>query len=181
MKYHYLLLIFTTLPNCAFGTDNLIDLNQTEEARNWFITNDSVMGGISSSKVQIKDRVLLFTGMLSLENNGGFASIYRPIEVGTIDSNQKIILNVLGDGRRYQFRLRTDIAGPIAYTATFQTTLQQWTRVELEKHDFKAVFRGRTVIDAPKLDFKNANRIGFMLADKRSGNFRLAIDNIERY
>ena len=43
--------------------------------KNWNIVNDDVMGGISRSSLSMNDENnLIFSGYLSLENNGGFAS-----------------------------------------------------------------------------------------------------------
>lgn len=179
MKLFCCLLVLSAIANFAYGRDHLIDFSQKGEDRNWIITNDSVMGGVSQSKIEIFDSTLEFSGSLRLENNGGFVSTYRPINDGTIKSNQTIALKVLGDGRRYQFRLRTNNAGPVAYSATFQTEKDRWLLIELNSRDFKAVFRGRRVIDAPNLDYANANRVGFMLADKQPGAFRLTIDSIK--
>lgn len=177
MKTIFCLLLWSSISTLVYGKVPLFDFHQQGEAGNWFITNDSVMGGVSNSTIQIIDNKLVFSGNLSLENNGGFASTYRPIKTGAIKSNQTITLKVLGDGRTYQFRLRTNNAGPVAYSATFQTKKDRWISLKLNTGDFKAVFRGRRVIDAPELDYANANRMGFMLADKQPGDFLLTIDD----
>ena len=54
----------------------------------WQIVNDSVMGGLSTSQAYEKDNSLIFTGNVSLENNGGFASIRTTIN--TNKENAKI-------------------------------------------------------------------------------------------
>jgi len=42
----------------------------------WQAVNDGVMGGVSDGRFRITDRQTLeFYGTLSLENNGGFASV----------------------------------------------------------------------------------------------------------
>ena len=42
----------------------------------WGVVNDSVMGGISTSRFQqTDDGTLIFAGQLSMENNGGFVSL----------------------------------------------------------------------------------------------------------
>ncbi len=46
----------------------------------WRIVNDGVMGGLSSSKATIKDDKIIFSGNVSLENNGGFASLRSPVK-----------------------------------------------------------------------------------------------------
>ena len=55
----------------------IIDFQQSQELDNWMIVNDMVMGGRSNIRVDIKDNRLKFSGVLSLENNGGFASVRR--------------------------------------------------------------------------------------------------------
>ena len=45
-------------------------------ASGWQVVNDGVMGGVSEGTFEITDRnTLAFVGTLSLENNGGFASV----------------------------------------------------------------------------------------------------------
>ena len=45
---------------------------------NWGIVNDGVMGGISQSNIYLnEENNIIFAGNVSLENNGGFASIRR--------------------------------------------------------------------------------------------------------
>jgi len=54
----------------------LIDFNNTDEKENWQIINDDVMGGVSQSEIIFNDTgTATFQGKISLENNGGFASI----------------------------------------------------------------------------------------------------------
>lgn len=46
----------------------------------WRIVNDGVMGGLSSSRVSVNDDKIIFSGNVSLENNGGFASLRSPLK-----------------------------------------------------------------------------------------------------
>jgi monofunctional biosynthetic peptidoglycan transglycosylase len=47
-----------------------------EAAAAWQAVNDGVMGGVSEGRFKITERqTLQFYGTLSLENNGGFASV----------------------------------------------------------------------------------------------------------
>ena len=41
----------------------------------WRAVNDGVMGGLSEGDLELRDGVLNFSGVLSLENNGGFSSL----------------------------------------------------------------------------------------------------------
>jgi hypothetical protein len=51
-----------------------LDLN----SKPWRAINDGVMGGVSLGEIVAIDNGLRFQGTLSLENNGGFASVRRP-------------------------------------------------------------------------------------------------------
>ena len=47
----------------------------------WRIVNDGVMGGLSSSKAIVNDdNKIIFSGNVSLENNGGFASLRSAVK-----------------------------------------------------------------------------------------------------
>jgi len=54
----------------------LLDFTLPESPRLWQAVNDGVMGGVSQGRFRITDaRTMEFSGNLSLENNGGFASV----------------------------------------------------------------------------------------------------------
>ena len=46
----------------------------------WQSINDGVMGGVSSGTMTVSPNGLVLEGELSLENNGGFASVRRNID-----------------------------------------------------------------------------------------------------
>ena len=158
-----------------------VDFYNPQELRYWNKVNDSVMGGLSESNLRVIDNIAYFAGELSLKNNGGFASVRRfgPLE---FQSNQSPIrLQVMGDGRTYQFRLRTNRGfDGMAYGATFATQADEWQTIDFSEGDFIAQFRGRRIIDAPNLVFSQVKQIGFMLADKQPGKFVLAIKSISQ-
>jgi len=148
------------------------------EAEPWRIVNDGVMGGRSQSAVTETDDGLRFAGELSLENNGGFASTRRPI-AGGFPGAGAIRLRVRGDGRRYQLRLRQDRAWDgVAWRHEFDTT-GEWQTLTLAFDDFEPVFRGRDVRGAGPVIADDIRQLGFMLADKQAGPFRLDIAAIE--
>jgi NADH dehydrogenase [ubiquinone] 1 alpha subcomplex assembly factor 1 len=156
-----------------------VDFSSSEELNYWFRVNDSVMGGLSQSNLRVVDEVAYFEGVLSLKNNGGFASVRRVGPVSLTSGNSPISIDVSGDGRSYQLRLRTDKGfGGVAYVATFSSTSDSWRTVTFKEDDFTAQFRGRLVSNAPALSFSEVTQIGFMVADKQPGLFKLAIKNI---
>jgi NADH dehydrogenase [ubiquinone] 1 alpha subcomplex assembly factor 1 len=150
-----------------------------ETADKWSIINDSVMGGISTSSIINDGDIATFSGDLSLERNGGFASTRASLSSPLPPEVQQIKIRVKGDGREYQLRLRTDDKrDSIAYTRPFKTEKNQWLALSFHAKDFVAVFRGRTV-SAPNLRLDNIKQVGFLLADKQPGEFSLSFKALE--
>ena len=144
----------------------------------WQAINDGVMGGVSAGRMVAAEQGLRFEGVLSLENNGGFASVRRSID-HDLPGAGAVRLQVRGDGRTYQFRLRQDDRWDgIAWRAEFTTTGERQT-VELPFAQFVPVFRGRRVPDAGPVVPGRIRQIGFMLADRTAGPFALDILAIE--
>lgn len=138
----------------------------------WIVVNDGVMGGVSSGRLVREGETLVFSGELSLENNGGFASVRRAVDEAPTGSDA-VQLEVRGDGRRYQFRLRTDPDfDGVAWVSEFDTT-GDWQTVTLEFSGFEPRFRGRLLGRRGGLDAAKIRQAGFLLADKREGPFRL--------
>ena len=144
----------------------------------WEAINDGVMGGESQSRALTGSGSLRFEGLLSLENNGGFASIRARLPRPVIGL-EKVSLAVTGDKRRFQFRLREsgDSRG-IAWRAHFEAG-PGFRTVELPVADFEPVFRGEPVIGARPLTDCELLHVGFMLADRAPGPFTLQIHAID--
>jgi len=161
----------------------LLDFRSPDEAQRWEVVNDVVMGGISKSTMLITShKTALFEGNVSLENYGGFASIRTYPHDYHLGSYDGLIIRVKGDGKSYRLRLRTDDHfDGIAYQATFSTTSERWSTVHLPFRDFIPVYRGRIVTDAPLLNPAHIKRLGFMIADKQAGPFRLEIQWVKAY
>ena len=81
-----------------------------------------------------------------------------------------------------QHFLRTDdrLDGP-AYEAGFETVADTWITVQIAFADLRPTFRGRLLRNRPALTDAAVRQIGFMIADKQEGPFRLEIDWIVAY
>jgi hypothetical protein len=143
----------------------------------WSIVNDGVMGGRSTSKMEIsEDGSARFEGFVSLENNGGFASTRAALQSLNLSGYAGVILKVRGDGRRYQLRFRVDDASDgVAYRAAFDTITGEWLELQLRFADFQPSFRGSVLSDVGPLDPVRIRQMGFLIADKKEGPFRLEI------
>lgn len=144
----------------------------------WRAINDGVMGGISQGEMVATDSGLRFQGRLSLENNGGFASVRRPY-AGDAISAGGVRLRVKGDGRRYQFRVRLDERyDGVSWSAGFDTS-ESWQTVDLPFEAFEPVYRGRSVSSAGPVVPEKIRQLGFMLVDGKEGPFQIDISGIE--
>jgi len=155
----------------------IFDFSDPDPSVRWYVVNDGVMGGRSSSDIVLTDEGTgLFTGYVSLENNGGFASIRAAFEQLDLSPFSGILLKVKGDGRRYQlrFRLSGSFDG-VAYRAEFDTEPGTWQEVRIPFTEFEPTFRGRVPRGAGPLDPSKVRQLGFLIGDKREGPFRLEV------
>ncbi|MEM7801082.1 MAG: CIA30 family protein [Chloroflexota bacterium] len=169
-------------PSAQFDTSALriYNFEENRELIRWIIVNDSVMGGVSYSTGILDDGNVLFQGELSLDNNGGFASIRGPI-IPNLSEFSGLRMRVRGDGRSYYLRLRDVYGGNgLAHEELFVTSDEEWVIVEIPFADLAPVVRGFDV-DRPSLDPSQLVSIGFMLREKEEGPFKLEIDWIEAY
>jgi hypothetical protein len=147
----------------------------------WYSVNDDVMGGISTSMVSTDAMTqrLTFSGNLSLENNGGFASIRSQWSSYDLTGYDGIVLRVRGDGQVYQFRIRTETTGSeIAYAALFETEADTWKDIYIPFSDMIPIYRGVVVNRAPDFDSSSIRSFGLMLSNKQEGDFLLEVETI---
>jgi NADH dehydrogenase [ubiquinone] 1 alpha subcomplex assembly factor 1 len=158
----------------------MIDFTDEPEAQRWRTVDDSVMGGRSASRMRTtKQGTSSFAGNLSIENNGGFASVRRAVAPGTMEGAESVTLRVRGDGKIYQLRFRTERGFSVAsYQAEFPTIEGEWVDVEMPLSVFELKWRGRSIRDAPALDPARIRGIGLMIGSKQVGSFELELKSI---
>jgi hypothetical protein len=156
----------------------LLDFVEPDEVALFRPVDDVVMGGVSRSRFeQAEPGVARFSGEVSLEQGGGFASVRTPPRDWGAQGARALLLRVRGDGRRYKLTLRTDDAfDGVQYQARFEPAAGEWTVVQLPLADFTASFRGRPVSGAPPLDPAAIRALGFMISDRQAGPFELLVD-----
>ncbi|MFH1700557.1 MAG: CIA30 family protein [Candidatus Zixiibacteriota bacterium] len=164
-------------------TRSICSFDNAEEIGQWVSVNDNVMGGLSEGVASLThDSCLQFSGTVSLENNGGFASIRTlPKEFNLCEFNG-LRIRVKGDGRAYQFRIRTDGKyDGIAFKHDFSTDPSDWIEIDLPFASFLPTFRGRILRDVKPLVAAEIRQIGFFVADKVAGPFSLIVDEITAF
>jgi hypothetical protein len=80
-----------------------MDFTNPNTMRDCWIVNDSVMGGLSQSSLRKDPHGMFFEGQVSLENNGGFASMRSSVRFP--HGTQLIELLAKGDSKRYKLVL----------------------------------------------------------------------------
>lgn len=147
----------------------------------WQAINDGVMGGVSVSRLRFDPTgFAIFEGEVSLENNGGFASVRAPVvDLGCADT-VAYVLTVCGDGRTYKLNLRTDTGfDGVTYQAAFTPAPGRWTQAVLPLGAFEPRFRGRPVPGAPPLRPEAVKQMGLLISDSQAGAFRLMLKSID--
>ncbi|MBV6623383.1 MAG: CIA30 family protein [Rivularia sp. (in: Bacteria)] len=169
--------------------------NSSVEIKNvWGAVDDVVMGGVSQSNIRLSSDTAVFSGNVSTENSGGFASVrtknFDPSF--NLSGYKGIEIRVKGDGKRYKFILRTETNWDgIGYCYSFDTQTDAWINVKIPFTDLIPVFRAKTVRDAPTIDVNKICSFQLMLSkfeydgglnpNFSAGNFALEVETIKAY
>lgn len=156
----------------------LFSFDEPESQDKWLAVNDGVMGGVSQGGLEVTgDGIAVFKGVVSLENNGGFASVRTSPGDWDLSPYQGIALRLRGDGKKYSFRLRTDRRfDGVSYSQTFEAPGSEWQTLLLPFSRFEPTWRGRPVPGAPPLDPAGIQGFGILISDKQEGPFRLEVE-----
>ena len=152
-----------------------MDFSNPNTLRDSWIVNDGVMGGVSQSSLRQDIDSMLFEGVVSLENNGGFASMRSSVRFP--QGTQLIELIAKGDGKRYKLVLRTELAPRVTYVADF-IALPTWQTYRFNLSQFKSTFRGRDV-NAPTLSFSDVIDFGILISNNQAGSFAIQLKTLK--
>ncbi|MGF1536480.1 MAG: CIA30 family protein [Elainellaceae cyanobacterium] len=159
----------------------------------WGPVDDVVMGGVSQSGIERGVAGAIFSGTVSTENSGGFASVRtRNLDPLDLSAYEGIQLRVRGDGNRYKFLLRdSDRWDGVAYSASFDTVPNSWMTVKIPFDELVPVFRARTLEDSDGINRHSVRAFQLMLSKFEyngelnptfePGPFELAVDSIVAY
>lgn len=155
----------------------LFDFADPTAMRGWQIEDDGVMGGVSKGTfTRDPEGHAVFSGKVSLDNNGGFSSVqcyFDPMDVSTYKT---AIIRVKGDGKDYRFIIESEQEARHYYVANFKTT-GEWQDIEIPLREMYPVRRGDR-LDLPDYPGKTMAQVRFMIANGRAENFRLQIASV---
>ncbi|MCU0550920.1 MAG: CIA30 family protein [Leptolyngbya sp. Prado105] len=173
----------------------LFDFNDsaTDIQNTWGALDDVVMGGVSNSGIRLEAGVAVFTGNVSIENSGGFASVRTRNFDPPLDLSNRsgIELRIKGDGNRYKFLIRDGESwDSTGFSFSFDTLADEWMTIQIPFDQTIPVFRAKTVPNA-KLSLAQIRSFQLMLSKFEydgtlnprfhPGTFRLEVLSIATY
>lgn len=186
MKAVLLILGVTLVSGCASAPSGVVpvessrmiyDFNAGAGLGGWEVEDDGVMGGLSQGTLTLGDEgQAVFSGFVSLENNGGFSSIQFSFEPRDISAYRTAVLRIKGDGKPYQFAVEAGPGDRAYYLHEFATS-GDWQEVEIPLAALVPHYRGDR-LDQPNFPGKTLSQVRFFIANKKAETFRLEVDKI---
>nr|WHW29595.1 putative CIA30 family protein [uncultured bacterium] len=146
----------------------------------WAAVDDRVMGGVSRSRLRYDPSgYAVFEGEVSLEQNGGFASVRSPAGSLGLAGASDCLLEVRGAAKHFKLSLfGTQGNVALGYQAEFRPVAMRWTAIRLPIDGFVASLRGRRIPGAPPLDPAHIQQAGIMISKQQEGAFALDVRSI---
>ena len=88
----------------------------------------------------------------------------------------KLKLSCAGDGKKYQFRVKSNAGDYYSYIAPFLTS-GEWQEIVIPLKDMYPSFRGRR-LNQPNFSDNSIEGITFLIGNKKNERFKLLIDKI---
>ncbi len=155
----------------------LFNFNSESNLSNWRILDDVVMGGRSDGNFKLnEDGHGEFSGDVSLKNNGGFSSVRYNFDTVNSSNFESFQLRIKGDGKPFQFRVKSSYRHRYSYIYTFETT-GKWETISIPFNRMEPSFRGYKLNQA-NFDGEQMEEITFLIGNKKEQSFRLLIDKI---
>lgn len=156
----------------------LFDFNPDQDITPWEIVDDVVMGGQSEGHFKLNDAGnALFSGTVSLENNGGFSSVRYQFQPKEVSAYTQVQIRLKGDGKPYQFRIKSQASEEHSYVQEFETT-GDWEIIELRLSDFYPTYRGMK-LRRPNYSGETMEEIAFLIGNQKAETFALELDWIK--
>ncbi|WP_198780438.1 CIA30 family protein [Shewanella putrefaciens] len=172
----------------------LFDFKALDAAKPWYGVNDTVMGGLSRSKLTISPLGYgVFSGHVSLANGGGFASVRAEFNAVDVSAFTGIYLELDGGrAKHYKVNLKdVDTPQSTVYQAPMPapshqafgvngTSALHWQRIEIPFSDFLPQCRGKPIARVA-IDLTRLSSLGLVIGAQQSGDFDLKIKSIGCY
>ena len=144
----------------------------------WSIVGDSVMGGNSLGRFKLNTKGNgLFSGHISVENNGGFSSVRYGLEPILLSGDEILHIKLKGDGKDYKVQIKQNSRQNYSYTYAFSTN-GQWQDLKIPLKSMYPTFRGK-LMDQPNFNHPQLEEFALLIAYQKNEGFALEIKSIE--
>lgn len=156
-----------------FGTD-------CAECEDWFVVLDGVMGGRSTGVLEKKTNSYVLSGTISLENNGGFASIRTSYRDYDLSGYTAIRIRYRSMGQDFGFTLNKYRQFWLPnYKVNLPVSNGKWVEKRFELKDFDTYRLGRKTGGNPDIeDLSNIIRLGFISNTKAATVYSFEVDTV---
>jgi NADH dehydrogenase [ubiquinone] 1 alpha subcomplex assembly factor 1 len=155
----------------------VVDFTEYMNLDKWEVEDDVVMGGRSQGAFRINEEGhAVFTGTVSLENDGGFSSVQYYFAPMDVSAYRNALLRIKGDAKRYRFLVESESGARHYYVYEFETT-GKWQTVRIPLREMYPVSRGDR-LNMPDYPAESLAMVRIMIANGRAETFRLEIDSI---
>jgi NADH dehydrogenase [ubiquinone] 1 alpha subcomplex assembly factor 1 len=183
MRYHssapvgFAILLMASAAFAGEGQKVLFDFSEPSAFEGWRVEDDGVMGGVSRGNfTRDTEGHAVFSGNVSMENNGGFSSVQKSFESIDVSAFRKAVIRLRGDGKDYRFIVESENNARHYYVAEFSTD-GGWQEVEIPLADLSPARRGDR-LNLPNFPGQTMAQVRFMIANGRAEDFRLEIAEV---
>lgn len=158
-----------------FGTETSCDT-----CDNWFVVLDGVMGGLSQGTVEQTSESIIFRGSVSLENNGGFASLRTPYQEYDLSGLTTVTVRYRSTGQDFGLTLaKYRRFWRPNYKTNLPITNGEWNTLTCNLTDFGIYRLGEKIEGHPdKKDLSDIIRLGLISNTKAATDFEIEVDTI---
>ncbi len=173
MYFLYLSALLLPRPILSF------DFGKDKAGTNWRILNDGVMGGLSEGNFELANNSLVFSGEVSLANNGGFTSVRSPFEGMDLSNAQTVVIRWRSQGYQISLTLETSQVYYQPYFKVPLPTTEEWQELRIPLASFRAFRLGRaTGATLSAREAAKVIRLGLITDEKKPGPFFCEVDYI---
>lgn len=172
------LLLLSLLFSMIIQNPVSFDFGNEKVGQDWRIINDGVMGGRSQSGAEFQEDGVRFSGQISLENRGGFASFRSPFGKYPLGYAQSVEIRyrLKGQGCYLVLEDKEPYYLP-KYRYFLPVTNGEWKTATISMESFQQYVLGNKTGKQLSPDTKDEIiRIGFIIANKKAGAFEMECD-----
>lgn len=155
----------------------IFDFATDTDASGWQVEDDVVMGGRSTGRFEVsRDGHGVFSGDVSLENNGGFSSVQYFFPETDIRGYTTAAIRLKGDGKTYRFLTEATEKARHYYVYELPTGTE-WETVRIPLLEMFPERRGDR-LSLPNFPGETLAQVRFLIGNQRAETFRLEVDRI---